>query len=280
MAVYKKSIRVETVVQKRIFLTFEAADRWCQVFVNRNFAGEHKGGYAAFTFEITDFCKEQQDNEIIVFVDNRSYNKITPLSGDFTVYGGLYRGVYLTVTDEVCFDRTFWGTCGVVVQADVKENEGWVIIDPHVLGKANENIFYQITDPAKNVILECSMPVEKCVLKITDFTDFVGWNGKSLLLSLKSGFTAEIKELDWVERSFELVKFNFSATHGFFLNGKKLKLNGVAKHQDFDGVFCAVRTEERAERIWIRFWISRPMVSFCLIISIRNPCMIYVTRMD
>lgn len=246
MAVYKKSIRVETVVQKRIFLTFEAADRWCQVFVNRNFAGEHKGGYAAFTFEITDFCKEQQDNEIIVFVDNRSYNEISPLSGDFTVYGGLYRGVYLTVTDEVCFDRTFWGTCGVVVQADVKENEGWVIIDPHVLGKANENIFYQITDPAKNVILECSMPVEKCVLKITDPILWDGMENPSCY-HLRAVLRQNEKELDWVERSFGFRKVELSATHGFFLNGKKLKLNGVAKHQDFDGVFCAV-TEEHCRK--------------------------------
>src|ERR1019366_9098317 len=55
-------------------------------------------GFAAFCFEITRYLHQNARNAIAVRVDNRR-GAISPLGGDFTIYGGLYRPVSLILTN-------------------------------------------------------------------------------------------------------------------------------------------------------------------------------------
>ena len=50
----------------RVLLHFDAVDYACKVTVNGHAAGEHKGGYFAFTFDITDFLEEENLLELDV----------------------------------------------------------------------------------------------------------------------------------------------------------------------------------------------------------------------
>jgi beta-galactosidase/beta-glucuronidase len=54
---------------KRIFLHFEGSDYRTQVWVNEVFVGEHAGGYARFSFDITEQAKAG-DNRITVRVED------------------------------------------------------------------------------------------------------------------------------------------------------------------------------------------------------------------
>lgn len=62
--------------------------------------GEHRGGYAAFIFEITDQVKYGVNNEILVRVNNSVQLDVMPLVGDFNFYGGIYRDVHLLITEK------------------------------------------------------------------------------------------------------------------------------------------------------------------------------------
>ena len=42
---------------KRLFLRFDGVNSIADVFINRKHIGEHRGGYGAFIFEITDLVK-------------------------------------------------------------------------------------------------------------------------------------------------------------------------------------------------------------------------------
>ncbi len=53
----------------RVLLNFEGVDYSTKVWINGEFAGSHIGGYAAFTFEITDYIKNG-DNKITVRVED------------------------------------------------------------------------------------------------------------------------------------------------------------------------------------------------------------------
>jgi beta-galactosidase len=91
---------------KKIFIKFGAANQVADVYVNGKFAGEHKGGYAAFTFDITGLLYTGKANVISVKVDNTSFKdskdfQIAPLQGDFTMGGGINRSVKLIITDSV-----------------------------------------------------------------------------------------------------------------------------------------------------------------------------------
>ncbi len=52
---------------KRVILNFGAVDWECKVYINRCLAGEHLGGYNSFSFDITDFICDGE-NELIVHV--------------------------------------------------------------------------------------------------------------------------------------------------------------------------------------------------------------------
>lgn len=49
---------------KRVLLNFAAVDYEATVFVNGKNAGSHRGGYFAFTIDVTDHVKRDGDNEL------------------------------------------------------------------------------------------------------------------------------------------------------------------------------------------------------------------------
>lgn len=86
-----------------IFLDFEGVMIACDVFVNGRKAGSQKGGYTPFFFDITPYVENGKDNVLAVRVDSRERKDIPPCGGniDYLTFGGIYREVRLRVTDEV-----------------------------------------------------------------------------------------------------------------------------------------------------------------------------------
>ena len=53
---YRKAVTVEELIAgQRVYLCFEGANQETNVFVNGKLVGNHKGGYSAFTFDVTDY---------------------------------------------------------------------------------------------------------------------------------------------------------------------------------------------------------------------------------
>ena len=82
----------------RLFLKFYGVQSVADLFVNGNHVGTHRGGAAAFTFEITDYVQYGADNALLVVVSNGARNDVLPTSTDMNLYGGIYRDVELIVT--------------------------------------------------------------------------------------------------------------------------------------------------------------------------------------
>lgn len=75
---YQKSVVVpKEYIHKKIILHFQAADYKTKLWVNGQFVGEHKGGYAAFSFDITDRIKADQENNLVVKIED-SINEHQP----------------------------------------------------------------------------------------------------------------------------------------------------------------------------------------------------------
>ena len=98
----------------RLFLRFGAAGQVADVYVNGHHVGQHKGGYTAFTFEITNRLKKT-GNVIAVRVSNAKDKMLAPLEGDFNQYGGIYRSVQLIAAPRVNLSRKHRGGPGVRV---------------------------------------------------------------------------------------------------------------------------------------------------------------------
>jgi beta-galactosidase/beta-glucuronidase len=66
---YNKKVTINKDTEHRNILNFEGVDYETKLWVNGNFAGTHKGGYAAFSFDITEFIVEGE-NDITVRVED------------------------------------------------------------------------------------------------------------------------------------------------------------------------------------------------------------------
>lgn len=112
---YRRELRLPAApAGLRHVLQFDGAALRTEVWVNGQRAGHHDGGYAAFRVDITPWLVAGR-NHIAVRVDNATAPHVAPLGGDFTVFGGLYRGVQLITVAPAHLDLLDDGGPGVYV---------------------------------------------------------------------------------------------------------------------------------------------------------------------
>ncbi|MDV6330392.1 glycoside hydrolase family 2 protein [Asticcacaulis sp. 201] len=111
---YRHQLTLTPEAGKHYILQFDGAALTTDVYVNGESIGRHEGGYARFRFDITQALKAG-DNLIAVRVDNSRAPQIAPLTGDFNIFGGLYRNVSLITTGGVHIDLMDHGGPGVYV---------------------------------------------------------------------------------------------------------------------------------------------------------------------
>lgn len=249
IGVYERILNLEKGKGEKRFLEFQGADRWCKVYFNGVLLGEHKGGYSTFRVPIENDVIQDGENQITVVLDNRDWEEISPLSGDFTVYGGLYRNVFLITVPEQHFDLMYYGTCGILARADLDEsNQGILKLETHLCGCKKENhIVYEIYNPdGKQIQQQDTSPEQESLLIYIEKPAL--WNGQSapyLYHIVAKILTEDRKEvLDEVQIDFGFRKIHMDPDKGFFLNGQYLRIHGVAKHQDFADVFSAATPTE------------------------------------
>lgn len=66
---YRKTFKYKKVKEKTI-LHFEAVDQVCWIYLNGEFIGKNEGGYNPFSFDVSNYIKE--DNELLVKVNDYS----------------------------------------------------------------------------------------------------------------------------------------------------------------------------------------------------------------
>ncbi|MDP4189366.1 MAG: beta galactosidase jelly roll domain-containing protein, partial [Bacteroidota bacterium] len=89
---------------KKVFVEFEGVQKYCKVWINGQYLGEHKGGYGSFDFDLTPYIKAGNDNILAIAVSNRQNDqfRIPPMAaGNFDLYGGIYRDVTITIKDKM-----------------------------------------------------------------------------------------------------------------------------------------------------------------------------------
>jgi beta-galactosidase len=112
---------------KRYFLEFDGVGAIADIWLNGQYLGHHAGAFARFRFDATDAIDRAGENLLVVKADNSrpqpgsTTAAVIPLSGDFFVFGGIYRKVSLVVTDPVHVDMLDYGGPGVYAHATAIE---------------------------------------------------------------------------------------------------------------------------------------------------------------
>ena len=83
---YRRSFRLEEEqTAGRTLLHFGAVDYHSVVWINGTKAGEHKGGYSSFTFDITGLVRAG-DNTVVVYAEDNNRSGIQPYGKQSTLY--------------------------------------------------------------------------------------------------------------------------------------------------------------------------------------------------
>ena len=245
---------------KRYFLRFEAASQVADVYVNGKLAGQHRGAFGAFCFEITKQLSGTGRNLLAVRVSNEVETDIAPLAGDFSVYGGLYRPVHLIVAAAENFSPTDHGSPGVAwLQTSVSKDKAVLDVTAQIsngtTNKPSLTLVASVFDAAGNLVVS---NVEKITLspKLTApyFLRLTLprphlWNGRKdpYLYRATVELRAADQLVDAVEQPLGLRFYAIDPDKGFFLNGQSYHLHGVNRHQDMAGKGWAI-TEADMER--------------------------------
>ena len=242
---------------KRVFLRFEGVGATTEVYVNGSLAATHKGAYSAFSCEIGTLLKAGENNEIIVKADNASRPDVIPVNHVlFGVYGGMYRPVWLIVTEPYNICVTDCASSGVYItqknvsrkQADVKVK---VKLDNGTLQAAPLTLQNTVYDREGKQVATESRSFDLTAQGVQTFeADFkiknpTLWQGRKnpYLYKVVSRLIQNGKVIDEVVQPLGLRKYEIVAGKGFYLNGEKYPMYGVTRHQDWWGLGSALRNE-------------------------------------
>lgn len=220
---------------KVLTLTLEGAAHESEVFLNGEKIGEHHCGYTAFSMDVSDYVKYGEDNILAVRLNTREDSNIPPFGYvvDYMTYGGIYRDVYLEVKNPCHLEDVFlWSEISLKQPRVRLHTQAWIA------GGASCSLRQYIRKKGEEAYrLLGEMQTEQLCFAI-DGVEL--WDiGNPVLYEIKTQLlTGDVVEDERV------VTFGFRRAvflkNGFYLNGKKVKLRGLNRHQSYPYVGYAM----------------------------------------
>lgn len=161
---YRLGFDAKVEAGKRYLLDFGGVSLKAEVWLNGQRLGIHKGGYAAFRFDATGALKPGA-NVLAVRVDNARDTQISPLNGDFNVFGGLARPVGLIEEDGLSFDRLANAGPGLAVRTTaLKGRDATVSLSAALrndrAAPARFTVSARVLDASGKVVAKSARPME------------------------------------------------------------------------------------------------------------------------
>ncbi|MBR2381480.1 MAG: glycoside hydrolase family 2 protein [Clostridia bacterium] len=214
---------------KRVLITFEGASHYAVIYLNGERIGEHYSGYTAFTIELTGKLNLDEDNILVVKLDSRESLNIPPFGNviDYMTYGGIYRDVYLDIKDacfiaDVFAKPEFTGkiVCDITLDGDLPANS-YIKQTAVLLGTQ------EVVSLGEREINTNEFSVHGFIkdIKPWDINHPNRYLVKTELMA--NGMVIDTHE---VKVGFRSAKFK---NEGFFLNGRRVQIRGLNRHQSY-----------------------------------------------
>jgi|GEM_PF-223031 len=238
---------------KKVFVTFEGMMQVSNLWLNDKFIGSKAGGYLPLTIDLTDKLNYGKENTLLVRLDNQDNPLVPPgrplSSLDFCYYGGIYRDVYLTITnplhitDAVFANKVKSG--GIyVTYPEVSEHRAAADIRTHFQneGKTEQKIrlVQRLLDKNLNEVVsagkECTIAAgaDKQEQQNLEILKPLLWSPENPnLYTLVTSIFLDNIEIDRVETRIGIRKINFTRERGFEINGRQIYLTGANRHQEY-----------------------------------------------
>ncbi|WP_417318777.1 glycoside hydrolase family 2 TIM barrel-domain containing protein [Emcibacter sp.] len=249
---YKKSIQVPADWRgKTILARFEGAMGSATASLNDVEIARHEGGYLPFVIDLTDQLEYGRKNELLIHLDNRD----NPLTGpkpldqlDFNMYGGLYRGAVLKIlnpvhiSDEILENRVAGGG-QFVVYPYVSTERAKVSVRTHVKNtsaavsrvRLRHLLYYgdELKIEQESQKQELAAGSDRHVTVNIDVNDPILWSPRDPnLYRLETEVYADGNLVEQRVMRIGIRRIEITR-EGFRINGEKMFLRGVNRHQEY-----------------------------------------------
>lgn len=253
VSTYRKEFTIQSEDQgKNIFVDFGAVMTYAEVYLNGQYIGSHKGGYTPFSFDLTDHIIFDEKNLLAVKVDSTERSDIPPFGYmiDYLCFGGIYREVNLRVVDPIYIKNIFAKPQNVLEENKQVETTIFLANTGNQNGEINIQVSLSKDGVALATVREnvnVQEESEKVIdLYLKELADIKLWNINNpnlydLTVQLQKGEDAFDSFTTRIGFREAIVK-----KEGFYLNGEKLMLRGLNRHQSYPYVGYAM--PERVQR--------------------------------
>jgi len=243
---------------KRIFIDFDGAMAYAQIWLNGKYIGTWPYGYSSFRMDLTPYLKFGEKNVLAVRLDTEKWESRW-YSG-----AGIYRHVWMVKTDLV--HVAHWGT--YITTPDISDKSASADIVVNIDNQDTKNVEATI----KTVIFELGndnisgkevASFSETSLKLTS-----GTSGKTVAqasipnpkrwdIDAPNRYLAQTtilidgKTVDIYNTPFGIRTTEFTARNGFLLNGRRVPIQGTCNHHDLGALGTAINTSALRRQLTI-----------------------------
>lgn len=229
-------------------INFEGVLANAVVYVNGQKCTSHSDGYTPFDAVISRYLT-LGDNLITVTIDGAENEEIPPFGGaiDYICYPGIYRNVSLTSYNAVRIQNVKASASDVLNTPSLQ-----VTTRLQYFSSFNSalSVLVELLDPQNKIKAYSNFTVNNgetiFSLDFDNLTDIELWDTENPVLYQVRVTIVDPNIKDIFVAKFGFRDINFSPD-GFYLNGKRLQLVGVNRHQSYPYVGYAMG--ERAQRL-------------------------------
>jgi len=245
---------------KRITLNFDGVQKNCEIFLNGEKLKAHFGGYLGFSVDISDKVKFSGDNVLALRVSNMD-DPFTPPGKmqdkmDFLYYGGIYRDVTLLVSNKIHISdpleaQKIAGGGLFITFPEVSKHKAAITIKTHIINQSKtaaeltvvttlqDKIGQKIASVSSHGLLAAHAD-QQYLQNILVLKPKLWHPDQPYRYQLVSKVYCGKALVDLVVTPIGIRTISFNSptgkADGFYLNGEKLYLRGVNRHQSYQNI--------------------------------------------
>ena len=218
---------------KRVVLKVEAAMQVADYWVNGKRLGPHTGGYLPFEIDLSGTLGKGRDATVLLELDNRDHPEFNPGRSqsqlDFTYAGGLYRNVWLEVTNPEHIEDVYAAAASASSQS--------ARVDVQVTARntaASSKVQIDLYDPEGRIVARTFHTAPLPSQIVFELPKPQLWDlDHPRLYRAVTTLSDGNETVDRLETRFGIRQLIFDNKNGLFLNGKPLRLEGSNRHMAF-----------------------------------------------
>ena len=249
---YRKSFEIgDALNEKKITIELDGVQKYCQLYLNGKYIGDHKGGFTSFYFDLTEHIQYGQKNTLAIAVSNRRVEqyKIPPITaGNWNVYGGIYRDVRLVIKNKVHipYQGSYKHEGGTFITTQISDaTAGKAVIKTYVKNDAEKALEVTVKniisapDGTQSILESTTLLETNAIQAVTQETESMAnpalWSPEKpnlYVVTTEIYHDGELMDRINSPMGFRWFSWNYDEKR-LYLNGEQKHIHGTNRHQEF-----------------------------------------------